>query len=387
MWGAVSQRAAYSGCEAPFKTFFGNVTESPFMEGNMKSILPLHHQQRQSAKSNGPLPFILGVLVLILISNHATIRNWLVQNGIVPASQDNSSLVSTGAGLGSAEATVKRITDLRLFVNAKEEELARDYERSVNDIIRAGDYRVEAAIGDAARSLGTFGAIKDLVWAFAVDEITKRNTALDLADRNTSRVTNAINGLGTECEAASARFTREMQALNTGYANDLLQIVDQNPADASVLRSPEMNANFQALRTGIPLKAAVTVGGLTLDILNRNAIAKSIGVVVAFLRRLLAPLTAKAVGSVAAALVDGPIPIGDIAAVGGLAWTAWDVATFKDSVRKEVASALRTAKAEQIAALKRTTSQHRDEVLVAAARARAEARSMALAAAGGSTAP
>jgi hypothetical protein len=75
----------------------------------------------------------------------------------------------------------------------------------------------------------------------------------------------------------------------------------------------------------------VAVEWMTLA-MTKEAVAN----VARFLAARLAPQIAKVVAGAGTAAADGPLPIGDILAVGFLAWTAYDVITLPGKVHAEV---------------------------------------------------
>ncbi len=132
----------------------------------------------------------------------------------------------------------------------------------------------------------------------------------------------AREGIFADCDTCAARLAAEARA----YREEI------GRAQAELPRPLQIRANnkgFQALverdkatMREFASKARETAVGVALE----AAFARS---TYAAVRKLVTILGGKAVGkgaiTVALPFVDGPIPVGDILAVGGAAWTAWDV--------------------------------------------------------------
>lgn len=159
--------------------------------------------------------------------------------------------------------------------------------------------------------------------------------------------------LNEDLGAALAKWESRLNMSITTLNNSVLDAVQNLIKGTDLHLSPEeafAKAFGSTSGTSVSLQAGILAVAIPLDIAalsaaNRKALTKLIAKIVTKIyqktfKRLLSPAVQRAVASIGAILVDGPIPIGDIVAAGLLAWTVYDVATFIPHLRRDYISGM-----------------------------------------------
>lgn len=202
---------------------------------------------------------------------------------------------------------------------------------------------VRAAIPGIRKSFASFGAMKGVVVdgaldkAFGGDRLQERfNAALDKPFMQPCA--RAGQSLVADYETFAARIAAE----DAAFREELAAAHGDLPEDIRVdfpietLRE-NMAQTYGALR-GMPLKAGLVAAEVAIE-------AACIKTTVSAVRNLALRFGGKAIAKGAASAVapaaDGPLPIGDIIAVGGAIWTACDIYDLVDVLPKEIEKSLK----------------------------------------------
>ena len=202
---------------------------------------------------------------------------------------------------------------------------------------------VRAAIPGIRKSFSSFGAMKDVVVdgaldkAFGGDRLQNRfNAALD------KPFMQPCARAGQSLVADYETFAARMAAEDAAFREELASAHGLLPKDVRVdfpietLRT-QMAQTYGALR-GMPLKAGLVAAEVAIEAATARTTVRAI-------RNLAVRLGGKAIAKGAASAVapaaDGPLPIGDILAIGGALWTAWDIYDLVDVLPKEIENSLK----------------------------------------------
>ena len=202
---------------------------------------------------------------------------------------------------------------------------------------------VRAAIPGIRKSFSSFGAMYDIVTdgacdkAFGGDRLQNRfNAALDKPFM--IPCARASQSLIADYETFAARMAAE----DAAFREELAAAHGDLPEEVRVefpietLRA-NMAQTYGALR-GMPLKAGLVAAETAIE-------AARIKTTVAAVRNLALRFGGKAIAKGAASAVapaaDGPFPFGDVIAVGGALWTAYDIYVLVDILPTEIEKSLK----------------------------------------------
>ena len=217
------------------------------------------------------------------------------------------------------------------------EEVLADYDREVGAAAEAFRRRLEngrtgfaearAAIPDAVKPYGTFKKNRKVVTAVVKDKIRNKNRVEELirADFMGPVFEPALAGAG-RMEAAYDTLLADMEKARreacgrlTVSAGKVRGLPNGKTLEKRLsARSGEVaRAAAKALGTAAGAGVAVGVAG-TLELAFIRSTTRAVV-------NICAKAAAKGTASAAAPAADGPLPIGDVIAVAGFAWTAWDI--------------------------------------------------------------
>jgi hypothetical protein len=185
-----------------------------------------------------------------------------------------------------------------------------------------------------------------LVADYAQDKVLGGDRAKSRVDECSSAFTKSLKDSAVRTTGLVDGLQQELAAVNNRYAMTVGEIIDQ--------QGPSLpTANFEhlaKLRQQVPFRVSIQVGtaavATTFEIATARATKEAVVKVTQWLARKLAPQIAKASVGVGAAVVDGPLPIGDILTVCLAAWTVYDVATMPGQIRDEVLEQFRNVESE-----------------------------------------
>lgn len=182
----------------------------------------------------------------------------------------------------------------------------------------------------AAQDIASYGSCCKIIYLLALDKIKSSNaTAEYIGDRMHSCMEQPLKKLSGDLETAIGRFDLSLKQNTVGLARELAQMNPHNqgktislPSDLK--SSDDINKALNNLGLG-----GVTIGiSIPLDVwavLNANIVKSITAKVAAAAARMFARPVAAVAAEVTIAAADGPLPIGDIIAIIGGLWTAYDI--------------------------------------------------------------
>ena len=335
-----------------------------------------------------PVYLIAVMLVLLGVSQFAS---WQMSRGLV---DDN---VGTSGGTLTPTSSPRPVipppdysAEIRRYNDAVEKALERHLHRIdemtgefLDGLRQKGPSRFQparAAIPGIKKSFASFDTMVGVVKDGAMDKVRggdrlqrRFNAALDASFiRPCAR---AGEGLIADYETFAAKLAAEDAAFREelSAAHGKLPEVVRVEFPAGVLHE-RMAQTYRSLR-GMPLKAGLVAAETAIEL-------ATIRTTVAAARSLALRFGAKAIGksavSIGAPVVDGPLPIGDVVAVGCAAWTAYDIRkltkVLPQEIGKSLTSTVNTLQRDTIAAVEDATRKTRDAHKDAARKLAAEAK-------------
>ena len=135
-------------------------------------------------------------------------------------------------------------------------------------------------------------------------------------------------------------FLHKLRAKDNAFNAEIAQKLNKLPAGSSdVVEGKNFNASLKKVNEQITNLIETKIW-LTLGIAIETVIYKKL---IAALVRVAGTTIAKLVGSATLVVADGPLPIGDILAVLGVAWCAWDIYQVQKVLPDELRSTITQA--------------------------------------------
>ena len=195
----------------------------------------------------------------------------------------------------------------------------------------------------AAEVLATYQSISQIIYYLAWDEIRKENKTEEYLKTTVAPILDpGAKSLGPILEAAGRKLDSDLRISTTRLAYDLATISrgdgqTQSKTAINALSEPDFqqalrNLKFNATGVGV----GVAFDGYALASLSPTLVNR----LTAMSGRMFSKQGARLAGSGAVAMMDGPLPLGDIIAVVATLWTVYDVHSMKEEFRKESQIAL-----------------------------------------------
>jgi hypothetical protein len=228
----------------------------------------------------------------------------------------------------------------------EEAQVWQDFGKRLDEVQKQNRKETSNGVDSAVSSLVQADQIGWLVADYAQDKVLGGDRAKSRVDECSSAFTKSLKDSAVRTTGLVDGLQQELAAVNNRYAMTVGEIIDQ--------QGPSLpTANFEhlaKLRQQVPFRVSIQVGtaavATTFEIATARATKEAVVKVTQWLARKLAPQIAKASVGVGAAVVDGPLPIGDILTVCLAAWTVYDVATMPGQIRDEVLEQFRNVESE-----------------------------------------
>lgn len=235
----------------------------------------------------------------------------------------------------------------------------------------------------AAQDIASYGSCCKIIYSLAHDRITSSNTATEyVGERMHSAMEQPLKKLSTDIETAIGRFELTLKENTVGLARELAEMNPHNSGKPIALTSDaksgvDINKALNNLGLG-----GVSIGiSLPLDIwavVSSNIFKTITSKVAALAARLFARpvVTAAAMSAVAAA--DGPLPMGDIIAVVGGLWTAYDVCSTQKQFELEMKTSIENTMPDMQRDIQKQVLNHIHSILKEHQRLQGEIRQHAI---------
>jgi hypothetical protein len=282
-------------------------------------------------------------------------------------------------------AFFERIQLSTAAANNRNEQAFSICERDLNQVL-ALEFGEIARRGEvAAAEVSSYSSCCTIIYRLAKDKVFGGASAADYVDAEVGRrIRPTLRTCGRELDDTLARFDRDLKASTVILASELAQIQaahNDTPIDVAVdlHASGDLNKllrNYGFNVTTIAVTSTLDVWGL----LNARLVQGLIAEIAKTAGRMFARPAAAAAAEMTVAVADGPLPIGDVIALVGGAWTAYDIYATRASFEKELKTTLsnaipdmkRSVHAQVIARMRGSLDSHRqiqDSIRTASANA------------------
>lgn len=212
----------------------------------------------------------------------------------------------------------------------------QDFGRRLEGIQKQNHKETSNGVDSAVNSLVQADQIGWLIAEYAQDQVLGGDRAQARVDNCSSEFTRALKNSSARTCGLVAGLQQELAAVNNRYARAVGEIIDQQGPSLPRARF----AHLAELRQQVPFRVTIQVDtaavATTFEVATARTTKAAVVKVTQWLALKLAPQIAKAGVGASAAVVDGPLPFGDIVTVGLAAWTVYDVATLPGQIRSEV---------------------------------------------------
>lgn len=217
------------------------------------------------------------------------------------------------------------------------------YHRFEQDLATAGANEFQTAHDNIDETVEIFSKVKTvgyLVYLLAYDKVKDTNAARDyMTEQLTPKIiTPCMNGNAAVRECLG-NFLHGLQENDNEFRSALAQKLAVMPNSGARSKADErfmqnLLKTQEQIATLATTKAA-TIVGVTIEVLCWRQIRDA-------LLGLLGQTVVKAAASVGIAAADGPLPIGDIIAIGGLIWCGYDIYQATKAIPDELRGILGT---------------------------------------------
>jgi hypothetical protein len=244
----------------------------------------------------------------------------------------------------STEEIVRYRKEVEAVLADYDREVARAAEdfRSHFNEGRAGFAEVRTHLPDVVKEYRKFGKVKNVVVAVATDKIRKTNHLGELveADFMVPVFAPALEAAG-KMDGAYAVLRSDLEQSRT-TAIQRLEIAASNLPGAPIAPDLMKTLNERTERVVRGVQSAISTvaeGGVAIGVAGGLELA-FIASTARSIATICTRVAAKATASAAAPAADGPLPFGDVIAVAGLAWTAYDIYELTRTMPRKLQTAL-----------------------------------------------
>lgn len=279
---------------------------------------------------------------------------------------------------GDCGLSATELARLNQAAAAAQEQLVANYHNETEQALKLAEWHAEETIPQTAKALSEPEFLIGFVKASVVDQFKKSQQAVALVAAACERYSGGFERLETRLESAARRLRAGLETVNERYAAQLWEF--------AALRSGQTAAGGVSGLGGFPLdfqrsvliNTAALTGGVAFEVSQIHATSQALIRLARWLAKLLKPVIQKAAASVVPALADGPIPIGDLITAACLAWTVWDIYSFRGSVEREALQILKKTATEALAEARLSAKRRAAELSLEAVKARSRALEKAL---------
>ncbi len=205
----------------------------------------------------------------------------------------------------------------------------KTFEMDVNRIIKHHKSKLRSAVAAAVQEAADYGSCCKIVYYLAWDKVRGGTNARDYLDKFTTRfLDRPVATMGKDLNEAVEQLSYKLRGSTLTLATDLAAIGASADGPRPAVSDEMSQADFDKAMRDLGLNAS---GVLVSMVFDAVAIGKS--QLLAILQKKIGPIAArlfgkqiaKLAGSAAFAAGDGPLPVGDIIAAGGVIWTSYDI--------------------------------------------------------------
>ena len=227
----------------------------------------------------------------------------------------------------------KEKNELLAKYDAKNKNLIADAKSKIDVELNAYLRDGNAGIDKLLAKLSLFNELTKLCYLQACDKIKGTNKAdVFIAEYFNRYVGTVIINAHKTCDNILMQLEDELKRNNTELQIELGELAKKHNGKCPRIDLEKINAstkNFIVQSKKLSLNFGVTATSVALETIY-------IKTTISAVKKLTAKVVAKMGVSAAVAVADGPLPIGDIIAVFGAGWLAWDIYDLTYALPKKI---------------------------------------------------
>jgi hypothetical protein len=195
----------------------------------------------------------------------------------------------------------------------------------------------------AAKELATYPSIGKIVYFLARDTITGENKAEENVNATVAPILDpSTKSLAPILDEARRKLDSDLRISTTRLAYELAAIADRDgQSQSKTAITPVSERDFQSALRALGVNAAWVGVAAPVDGYALVRLGPVLGKkLTATAGRMFGKQVTRLAGSGTLAVMDGPLPVGDILALVTAVWTAYDIHSMKSEFRSESESAL-----------------------------------------------
>ena len=258
--------------------------------------------------------------------------------------------------------------DLRKNVEDKNEKAIQKFDEKITGILNEFAIELDSIKVGFSTDISTYRNCTYLIYLMAHDTVygsipsrAEEFVKAELAKRLGTR----IGAYSKRMEDAADELMEELYHNAFHYAMKVSQSGPENQEQfkSLVIKNEE---NFKMAIKNLGFKAAILTPILGLDfylVIKTKTMKPIRDMVTRIAARLFARPIAVACGSAVIAASDGPLPIGDIIALGGLLWTGYDIISARAQFENEISNSMQNLNQEMTRQMSDEIQRHSRELL------------------------
>lgn len=217
----------------------------------------------------------------------------------------------------------------------------QSFELAIGRILKAHITKLNKAADDAAKEGSDYGSCCAIIYYLAWDKVRDTAKTEEYLDSEINpMIEPVVSALAADVNRVVDTLEADLRRSTLVLAKDLAAM---GPAEGQRLIEVDIEglneADFEQSLRNLGFNASGIGVALTFDAvaISQSRIGKLIlAKIKSIALRMFGKQVAKVAGSAAVAAADGPLPVGDVFAVGGLIWTGYDVYASQKEFEKDL---------------------------------------------------
>lgn len=282
------------------------------------------------------------VAAAVAVAAIAALRS--ARTPVVPRPESAGGAAAGGRNAGLYE----RIQISMAAATSRNEQALALCESDINAILGREFAEITHEGDKAAEEVTTYSSCCGIIYRLAKDKVFGGTNAADYVDAELGgRLRPTLHACARQLDTALARFDRSLAESTVTLAGELAQVGGSaSNASLDVTVAVRPTDDLDATLRNLGFNAAAIGVGLTLDawaILNTKIIQGLVTQAASMAASMFARPAAAAAAEMTIAVADGPLPIGDVIALVGGAWTAYDIYATRAEFERELKTTLANA--------------------------------------------
>jgi hypothetical protein len=242
------------------------------------------------------------------------------------------------------------------------------FELAINRILKGHETKLTKVAEVAAKEGADYNSCCAIIYYLAWDKVKETSKTEDYLDSEINPIIEpVIADLVADVNTAVDTLESDLRRSTLVLAKDLAALgLPEKQRSIQVDIDGLSKADFKHSLGNLGFNAAGISVDLTFDAvaISQSRIGKLTWANIKFIAlKMFGNQIGKVAGSAIAAAADGPLPVGDIIAIGGLMWTGYDVYASQKDFEKELKTSLSNLLLEANADIHKQAANHANSML------------------------